>query len=58
MSQQSSSQTNNASEQTFSFTEVAYHLQVKPETLRGWNQQFGRFLRQAGDKRRSSLYQR
>ena len=34
----------NATEQTFSSTEVAYHLQVTAETLRGWNRRFGRYL--------------
>ena len=32
------------SEPGFSFTEVAYHLQVTPETLRGWNRRFARHL--------------
>lgn len=31
-------------EQSFSFTEVAYHLQVTPDTLRSWTRRFGRFL--------------
>lgn len=31
-------------EQFFSFAEVARHLQVTPDTLRRWNQRFGRFL--------------
>jgi len=35
---------NNATEQSFSSTEVAYHLQVTAESLRGWNRRFGRFL--------------
>jgi DNA-binding transcriptional MerR regulator len=34
----------NGSEQTFSTTEVAYHLQVTADTLRSWNRRFGRFL--------------
>ena len=32
------------SEQTFSSTEVAYHLQVTADTLRSWNRRFARFL--------------
>ncbi|MBK8051376.1 MAG: MerR family transcriptional regulator [Anaerolineales bacterium] len=35
---------NSAAEQSFSFTEVAYHLQVTPDTLRSWGRRFGRFL--------------
>lgn len=31
-------------EQGFSFAEVARHLQVSPETLRGWNQRFASLL--------------
>jgi DNA-binding transcriptional MerR regulator len=34
----------NGSEQTFSTTEVAYHLQVTADTLRSWNRRFARFL--------------
>ena len=34
----------NGSEQTFSSTEVAYHLQVAADTLRSWNRRFARFL--------------
>ena len=34
----------NGSEQTFSTTEVAYHLQVTADTLRSWTRRFGRFL--------------
>ena len=34
----------NGSEQTFSSTEVAYHLQVTIDTLRSWNRRFARFL--------------
>jgi DNA-binding transcriptional MerR regulator len=34
----------NGSEQTFSSTEVAYHLQVTADTLRSWNRRFTRFL--------------
>ena len=34
----------NGSEQTFSSTEVAYHLQVTADTLRSWNHRFTRFL--------------
>ena len=34
----------NGSEQTFSSTEVAYHLQVSADTLRSWNHRFARFL--------------
>lgn len=34
----------NGSEQTFSPTEVAYHLQVADDTLRSWNRRFSRFL--------------
>ena len=33
----------NGSEQTFSTTEVAYHLQVTADTLRSWTRRFGRF---------------
>jgi DNA-binding transcriptional MerR regulator len=35
---------NSAAEQSFSFTEVAYHLQVTPDTLRSWGRRYGRFL--------------
>lgn len=34
----------NGSEQTFSSTEVAYHLQVTADTLRSWSRRFARFL--------------
>jgi len=34
----------NGSEQSFSSTEVAYHLQVTTDTLRSWNRRFTRFL--------------
>lgn len=34
----------NGSEQTFSITEVAYHLQVAADTLRSWSRRFARFL--------------
>lgn len=34
----------NGNEQTFSATEVAYHLQVTADTLRSWNRRFARFL--------------
>lgn len=43
MSQPLPSRTN-ATDQTFSSTEVAYHLQVTADTLRGWNRRFGRYL--------------
>ena len=33
-----------APETTFSFTEVAYHLQVTPDTLRAWGKRFGGVL--------------
>jgi DNA-binding transcriptional MerR regulator len=34
----------NGSDQSFSSTEVAYHLQVTADTLRSWNRRFARFL--------------
>lgn len=34
----------NGSEQSFSSTEVAYHLQVTADTLHGWNRRFTRFM--------------
>ena len=40
----------NGSEQTFSSTEIAYHLQVPADTLRSWSRRFTRCLSaQAGD---------
>jgi flagellar capping protein FliD len=46
-----SSPYHNGSEQTFSTTEVAYHLQVTADTLRSWTRRFARFLsgQAAGD---------
>ncbi len=46
----------NGSEQTFSTTEVAYHLQVPADILHSWNQRFGRFLSMqvGGDESRYS----
>ncbi|HHY58485.1 MAG TPA: MerR family transcriptional regulator [Chloroflexi bacterium] len=33
-----------ASESTYTFTEVAYHFQVTPDTLRGWMRRFAQVL--------------
>lgn len=44
MSQSVTNRSSNSAETTFSFTEVAYHLQVTADTLRGWTQRYAGVL--------------